>query len=40
MKTVVAVAVFGLLASTARADKRLDEAVAKAEDQVAKGRPE
>lgn len=37
---VVAVAVFGLLASTARADKRLDEAIAKAEDQVLKGRPE
>ena len=41
MKTaLVAVTVFALLASTARADKRLDEAIAKAEDQVLKGRPE
>jgi superkiller protein 3 len=37
---VVSVAVLGLLASTARADKRLDEAIAKAEDQLRKGRPE
>jgi Flp pilus assembly protein TadD len=29
-----------LLAASVRADKRLDEAVAKAEDQVSKGRPE
>jgi tetratricopeptide (TPR) repeat protein len=34
------VAMLSLIASPARADKKLDEAVAKAEDQVAKGRPE
>jgi tetratricopeptide (TPR) repeat protein len=41
MKLVFAsVALLGLIASPARADKKLDEAVAKAEDQVAKGKPE
>ncbi len=41
MKLVFAmVAVLGLLAPPVRADKKLDDAVAKAEDQVAKGKPE
>ena len=41
MKLVFAsVALLALLASPARADKKLDDAVAKAEDQVAKGKPE
>ena len=41
MKVVFAwVAVLGLFASPALADKKLDDAVAKAEDQVAKGRPD
>ena len=41
MKLVFAsIALLGLIANPARADKKLDDAVAKAEDQVAKGRPE
>ncbi len=41
MKLVFAsVALLGFIASPARADKKLDDAIAKAEDQVAKGKPE
>jgi tetratricopeptide (TPR) repeat protein len=41
MKRVFAsVALLGLIASPARADKKLDDAVAKAESQVANGKPE
>jgi tetratricopeptide (TPR) repeat protein len=41
MKLVFAsLALLGLMANPARADKKLDDAVAKAEDQLAKGKPE